>query len=345
MKFVHIADLHLDTPLISLKNNRELIKGRRNEQKQVFKDVIKFVKSENIDVLFIAGDLFEHKFVEKSTIEFVINSLDIIPETKVFITPGNHDPLIKNSPYTTYNWPDNVKIFGEKIEKFTLNDEVDIYGMGFENFEIAENDFEKFKVDNDKKTNILVTHGTLNGVSNKYNDVNSKYLSQFDYVALGHIHLPTFNEKIVYSGALVSCGFDECGDHGMVVGEIKKDNLKYEFKNMEYSHFVDLEIDISDIKIPIDIFDKVEFKKDIYRITFKGARNVDMKDLIELLKSRTENIIDFKDETHLPYDLEEIAKQQTLKGIFTRKMLEELEENPSRKDEIMKAIEITYGAF
>ena len=36
-------------------------------------------------------------------------------------------------------------------------------------------------------------------------------------------------------------------------------------------------------------------------------------------------LCEYKDETHLPYDLEEIAKQETLKGIFTRKMLEELE--------------------
>ena len=39
------------------------------------------------------------------------------------------------------------------------------------------------------------------------------------------------------------------------------------------------------------------------------------------------------------------AKQQTLKGIFTRKMLEEIERNPNQKEEILKAIEITYSAF
>lgn len=345
MRFVHIADLHLDTPLISLKNNRELIKNRRNEHKQIFKDVIKFVKKEKVDALFIAGDLFEHKFVEKSTIEFIINSLEIIPDTKVFITPGNHDPFIKNSPYTTFEWPSNVKIFGEKIEKVSLAEKIDVYGMGFENFEVAENDFESFRVEDEEKINFLIAHGTLNGASGKYNDINSKYLDQFDYVALGHIHLPMFEEKIVYSGALVACGFDETGEHGMVVGELVDGKVKYEFKNMEYRHFVDLEIDISDIKTSIDVFDKVDLKDDIYRITFKGARNVEVKDLMELLKSKSSNITEFRDETHLPYDLDEISKQQTLKGIFTRKMLEEIERNPNQKEEIMKAIEITYTAF
>ena len=345
MKFVHIADLHLDTPLISLKNNRDLIKSRRNEHKQIFKDVIKFVKNEKVDALFIAGDLFEHKFVEKSTIDFIISSLEIIPDTRVFITPGNHDPLIKNSPYMTFDWPSNVKIFGEKIEKFSLAEKIDVYGMGFENFEVASNEFDDFKVEDSSKFNFLISHATLNGASGKYNDLNSKYLDQFDYVALGHIHLPRLEDKIVYSGALVACGFDETGDHGMVVGEIVDGEVKYEFMNMEYHHFVDLEVDISDVKIPSDILDKVGLKDDIYRITFTGGRNVDVKDLMEFLKNTSANISDFKDETHLPYDLEEIAKQQTLKGIFTRKMLEELEKNPNQKEEIMKAIEITYAAF
>ena len=66
---------------------------------------------------------------------------------------------------------------------------------------------------------------------------------------------------------------------------------------------------------------------------------------MELLKSKSSNITEFRDETHLPYDLDEISKQQTLKGIFTRKMLEEIERNPNQKEEIMKAIEITYTAF
>jgi hypothetical protein len=66
---------------------------------------------------------------------------------------------------------------------------------------------------------------------------------------------------------------------------------------------------------------------------------------MELLKNKSSNISDFKDETHLPFNLEEIAKQETLKGIFTRKMLEELEKNPNQKEDIMKAIEITYAAF
>ena len=128
MKFIHMADLHFDTPLISLKNNRDLIKKRRTEHRQIFRDVISLAKKEEIDFLFISGDLFEQKFVEKSTIEFIMSSFQLIPDTKIFITPGNHDPLIKSSPYLIYDWPENVTIFNGEVGMFSFDD-VNIYGL------------------------------------------------------------------------------------------------------------------------------------------------------------------------------------------------------------------------
>lgn len=220
MKFVHIADVHLDTPLLAFKNNRELIKKRRLEHRQIFKDTIKLVKEEKAELLFISGDLFEHKFVEKNTVEFIINSLQLIPETKVFITPGNHDPNIKNSSYKTFNWPDNVTIFDSNMKKISVGD-VDIYGFGFENYEFTTDVLKDFKVDDEKRINVLITHGTLNGNS-KYNDISHKDLKAFDYTALGHIHLPKVDDNIVYPGALAACGFDEEGEHGLVVRNVGK---------------------------------------------------------------------------------------------------------------------------
>ena len=343
MRFIHIADLHLDTPLVSLRNNRSLIKKRRAEHKQIFKDVIKLAKEESVDFLFISGDFFEQKFVEKNTVDFIIGSLELIPDVKVFIAPGNHDPYIKNSPYVTYKWPQNVTIFKKKIEKISFDD-VDIYGFGFEDYELSEDLLGGFKVDDSEKINVLVTHGSLNAKS-KYNDVSERDLKQFDYVALGHIHLPKLDNKIVYPGALVACGFDECGEHGLVVGDLEKNNVTYEFKNMEYRHFNIIEIDISDAKIISDVLDKLKFEDDIYRVVLQGNKNLDIDELSETIYAMSENICEVRDETHLPYDLEQIATSKNLKGIFTRKMLEYLEKNPRSEEEVMKAIEITFNSL
>ena len=343
MKFIHIADLHLDTPLLALRNNRSLIKKRRAEQRQVFKDVIALIKEKQIDCLLIAGDLFEQKFVEKSTIEYLVSSLELIPDTKVFITPGNHDPYVKNSPYRTYQWPENVTIFGKNIKKVSLG-EVDIYGFGFEDYEFSEDQLTDFKVDSLEHVNVLITHGNL-GSKSPYNDLNVKSLKQFDYVALGHIHKPKLDDAIVYPGALVACGFDECGEHGLVIGNLEKGNVTYEFQNMEYKHFHILEIDISDAKIPTDVTEQLVLQDDIYRIILKGDRNLDIAELSEAIFSLSDQICEVRDETHLPFDLEEVAMAENLKGIFTKKMLSYLAEHPQEEEEVMKAIEITFNSL
>ena len=110
MKFVHIADMHFDTSFAQISNT-ELGNSRRLEQRKALKKVIEYIKENNVDYLFIAGDFYEHKYIRESTIEFINKLFKEIENTKVFITPGNHDPLIKNSFYNKYSWNQNVHIF------------------------------------------------------------------------------------------------------------------------------------------------------------------------------------------------------------------------------------------
>ena len=64
MKFVHIADMHFDTSFTRINNN-ELGNSRRLEQRKAFKKVIEYIKENNVDYLFIAGDFYEQKKIRK----------------------------------------------------------------------------------------------------------------------------------------------------------------------------------------------------------------------------------------------------------------------------------------
>ena len=99
MKFVHIADMHFDTTFDSLKD--DLGEKRRLEQREAFSKMIEYIKTNQIPYLFISGDLYEQKYIRESTIEFINNKFKEISETSVFIAPGNHDPYLKNSYYST----------------------------------------------------------------------------------------------------------------------------------------------------------------------------------------------------------------------------------------------------
>ena len=244
MKFVHIADIHFDSPFTTLSDKGNLGEQRRIEQRKIFKKIIEYIKENKIEYLFISGDLYEHKYIRKSTIEYINNLFKEIENTKIFISPGNHDPILKKSYYNNFIWNKNVYIFKSEIQKIET-EEADIYGFGFDDFYCANSGIEKLVLDNPEKLNILVIHGTLNGANleeMQYNSMSSTMLENkgFDYVALGHIHKNNFtpNGKIIYPGSTMSLGFDELGEHGMVVGEITKNAAELNFIKLDETEYV-----------------------------------------------------------------------------------------------------------
>ena len=161
MKFVHIADTHFDTPFTNLSSKNNFGKIRRLEQREIFKKIIQYIQENKIEYLFISGDFYEHEYIKKSTIEYINTLFKEIPQTQIFITPGNHDPYLKNSMYYNFEWSDNVKIFTSKLERI-ITPEADIYGIGFEDFYHSGISIEDIKIENKSKINIFITHGSLN---------------------------------------------------------------------------------------------------------------------------------------------------------------------------------------
>ena len=89
----------------------------------------------------------------------------------------------------------------------------------------------------------------------------------------------------------------------------------------------------------------MRLKDNIYRIVLKGSRNIDISELSEAIYAMGDNICEVRDETHFPFDLEEIAKAKNIKGIFTKKMLEYLDIHPEDEEAVMQAIDITFKAL
>ena len=348
MKFIHIADVHFDRPFVNLADKDGMGELRRLEQRRVFKEIISKVKEEKVDCLFISGDLYEHQYVKKSTIEFINNCFKEIPETKVFIAPGNHDPFLKNSYYSKFSWNDNVVIFNYDGDKIELPD-VDIYGYGFNDFSCSGFDLVD-KLNNDK-ANILVIHGTLDGSEEKYNSISKKELEKFDYVAMGHIHKPMYDGKIVYPGSMISLGFDEIWDHGYILGEISLEGLKKEFIKLNSGEFIEKKIDVTKILSIEELIEKINdikvLENQFVKVVFVGKREfeINTSEIYKLINN--ERIIKIKNMTEIAYDLEKISRESTLKGIFAKEMLEKINSECSmeEKEILEKAVEIAFDAL
>ena len=357
MKFVHIADMHFDIPFTTL-NKKELGNVRRLEQRKIFKDIIEYIKEHNIEYFFIAGDLYEHEYVKKSTIEYINNLFKEIPNTKIFIAPGNHDPAIKNSYYKQFSWNSNVFIFGNKVEKIE-HQNICIYGYGFEDFYMKNNKLNEISNIDKNKINILITHCNLDGQKNnetEYNPISNAELKSLnmDYIAMGHIHkkteLSNEQENAFYPGSPISMGFDEMGKHGMIAGEIDEEKkLKLEFISLDKKEFVSKIFDISNIKSEEELIEQINSieleQNKYYKIVLVGNRNFEIN-LYNIEKNTyNENIIKFTNNTKIGIDLDNLKNESSLKGIFIKNILKKIEDNPEQKEKLLNILEIGLDAM
>lgn len=348
MKFVHIADMHLDAQFKMLSDKNGIGEQRRYEQRIIIKKIINYIKQNKIKYFFISGDLYENQYIRNSTIKYINNLFSEINDTQIFISPGNHDPILKNSYYNNYIWNDNVHIFKSEFEKIET-EEADIYGYGFNNFYCSNLNFDDLKISNPNKINVLVIHGTLDGNNlddMQYNSMNSKMLEEkgFDYIALGHIHKNNFknNGKIIYPGSTISMGFDELGKHGMVTGEITKWGNKLEFIKLDETEFVKQELNCTELNSIEEIIEKINTlelnENNLYEIILTGKRNFEIN-INEIYKYYLyEKIIKIKNNTEINYNIEKIIQENNLRGLFVKEILNE--KNNYNEKIIEKALEI-----
>lgn len=357
MKFVHIADIHLDAPFTLLSDKLNIGEQRRIEQCMAFKKVIEYIKTNMIDYLLISGDLYESEYIKKSTLEYINSLFAEIPNTKIIISPGNHDPFIKDSPYDLFSFEPNVYVFkSDEIEVIEEQD-VNIYGSAFIDFYRANNPLENIEILDNGKPNFLVLHCDLNGAKNQ-NDLSYLPISEsnfkslkFDYCALGHIHKKYIsnNNRIVYPGSLISFGFDELGEHGMIVGELTGNIVNTQFIKIDNREFVEENIDVELFNSQMEIIDYInnyKFNKlNLYKIILIGKRNFELN--VKDIKSGIiyENILQIKDLTKKNYNIESIMNENNLRGAFVKRVMGLQERQIITQEEMDKILEIGINAM
>ena len=350
MKFIHMADMHFDAPFTVLSNRTELGGLRRIEQREALKKIIEYIKQNEIPYLFIAGDFYEHEYVRESTIEYINNQFKQIPNTRIFIVPGNHDPYLKNSFYHKYCWNENVHIFTNEIQKFE-EEEFDLYGYGFDDF-YCKNKINEIQIENKEKLNILLTHGSVDSgldINREYNPMTKKNLLElpFKYYALGHIHKreESKNEpkKIVYPGSTIAMGFDELGEHGVILGEIENGKIDTTFLTIDTRQFQEIKINVTECNTIEDLIQKINElniqENNFYKIILEGKRKYEIN-LNYLYKIIHKNIIKIKNRTKLDINIEELSNEISLKGLFVNEIKRQIEKGELPEEILNEVLEI-----
>lgn len=352
IRFLHCADIHLDSPFggRSLKNYTEM---RRIDVWKTFESIIRLAEDERMDFILVCGDLYEHDYASRATIQRVGSLFERLT-IPVVVLPGNHDPYVANSWYKTWNWPGNVVILNHEKPSVMLDGvNTFIHGVGFSAFRQDTPDLSMIPRPFSNCFNIFMLHGTLdmNFSSRPFNPVSSGELADlgYDYYALGHFHNRKTDFRLKNAanpGSPEPLGFDETGDHGVFLVTMERDEngkkaLDIREINLAQKRYVWLDLDMAAVRSQEEasarlgeLLCSLDPGQDLPRVILKGRTPLEV-DCEALKKPWTEDFpwLQILDETRDCYDYGAISSEQNLKGAFTREMLQRLKDCEDNGDE------------
>jgi DNA repair protein SbcD/Mre11 len=195
-RFVHAADIHLDSPLRSLAlRDPALADLIGNATRKAFIGVVDLCLVEQVDALLLSGDLYDGDQTSMKTARFLADQIRKLHEAKikVFVIRGNHDALSRITKELTF--PDSVTIFGGRavaVERERGAVPVAIHGISFAQPHAPESLLTRFRPPVEGAVNIGLLHTSLEGSPghDPYAPCGMAELQAagFRYWALGHIH-------------------------------------------------------------------------------------------------------------------------------------------------------------
>jgi exonuclease SbcD len=197
LKILHTADIHLDSDSYG---NAEQRQAHRALFQHCFRTIIDRALEEAVDLLLIAGDLFDHNRVPDDTIRFTTEQLQRLRQPAV-ILPGNHDCLYTNAIYDRHDLTTPcgkvqviTELNGQVIELPDLD--VVLWGRAMEEHEPGFHPLEHLPTRHDQRWHIAMAHGFYYATRQEAERSSPIFAEEirdtgWDYVALGHQHALT----------------------------------------------------------------------------------------------------------------------------------------------------------
>lgn len=362
IKIVHTGDIHLDSPFSGLDERRAEI--RKTELRGAFSSLMTFVRVKNVDLLLIAGDMFDRGFVTRETIAIVLREFSRVPSCRIVISPGNHDPYTPDSVWAKVKFPKNVYIFNsEKQTKFEFPEiNCDVYGYAFTGESMISSPVTPS--DENGRLRVLCAHAHLDAPASVYAPVTSSQIimGHFNYAALGHVHNPpelsrTERCTFGYCGCLEGRGFDETGVKGAVYVELSDDG-KCSAHKMSFSHrrYEIADVDVTGAASLPDVQERIrdvirdrKFDADVVlRVVLRGELPASMVISPELAASGIDSVfaLEVRDETTPTIDTSYLEHDPTVKGAFYRALAPSLSDpDPNKRKIALRALRLGLAAM
>lgn len=258
-RFVHTADIHLDSPLRSLAlRDAALAETIGNATRAALSRIIDICLEEQVDGLLIAGDLYDGEQTSMKTALFLARELARLDAAGIatFVIRGNHDAMSKITNELVL--PDSVRVFGARAEAVSIErraggPDIVIHGLSFREPKAPESLLPRYRPPVEGAVNIGLMHTSLGGSPghDPYAPCSLAQLeaSGFRYWALGHIHqrsMQVGNATVVMPGIPQGRDINEAGAGSASLVTVADDgSITVEERTTASARFDRLAIDVS----------------------------------------------------------------------------------------------------
>jgi exonuclease SbcD len=291
LKILHTADIHLGAKFSGLGNKGV---SQREQLRATFKNVIATAINERVNIILIAGDLFDSNQQPQRNIDLVIEQFNLLGSTNipVCLIPGTHDSFDSSSVYKKVDFEGrcpNLKIFADENISCKEYPSLDltVYGKPNLSNRSSVSPLKELKRSTSTKFHIAMAHGSLYIPEKIAEDdhvfrLEEVKASGMDYLALGHWHrVYSCSEKppAWYSGPPEWIPDQKEKGAVLLVSLSDSGEVKVESKKIGLRDYDEVEVDMNEIqdlaKLKVRIYEGAN-QNLVRKATLKGLRDVEL---------------------------------------------------------------------
>ena len=270
LRFVHAADLHLDSPFKQLRAAApdQIASALYGATFQAYENIVELCIREKVDALLVAGDIYDGADRSLRAQRKFVDGLDRLHAEGIrsFVCHGNHDPLDGWEAQLAY--PAGCHRFGPEFEAVPVFEEAPeravVHGISYPHRDVSENLVAELeRVDREPiSIGLLHTNVGNNPAHDLYAPCSMDDLrrSGIDYWALGHIHtrqvLNERNPAVAYPGNPQGRHFNETGSRGVYLVEVDEgSDVRLQFHAVDSVRWERIELAIDAMETEQDLLD------------------------------------------------------------------------------------------
>ncbi|WP_369858010.1 exonuclease SbcCD subunit D [Candidatus Thalassolituus haligoni] len=269
MKFIHAADIHLDSALHGLERYEGApVEEIRSATRRAFDNLIELAIDEQVAFVLLVGDLYDGDWKDYNTGLYFVERMGRLRDAsiRVFIVAGNHDAASQITKHLRL--PDNVTLFStRKPERVVLDDlGVSLCGQGFATRAVTDDISQGYPQGDPQLLNIGLLHTCLDGKPGHEPyapcTIDGLRSKGYQYWALGHVHKReeiSQDPWIVFPGNIQGRHIREIGPKGCTLVTVDGGEIaEVVHRDLDVMRWSICELDVSAAETVDDIYEQVQ---------------------------------------------------------------------------------------